>query len=149
MKLISMTEFVLEQEKIDTIENLPCETDKYFNKCVDYAKFLKEPLKLEMFVPCSSENGLPLCLDGLINSDGIIIDEIEYQEYKQAKEKVLFEGFEIRDIMNNQCLFNDKENKSFGWFEKKEFIFFNEYKKIEDLVKHNLTLTPNAEKLIK
>ena len=61
-----------------------------------YDDFLEQPLKLEMFVPC--------------DEDGDILDEPEDYElrltnmmteyndevyrYKQAKEKVLFEGFE-------------------------------------------------------
>ena len=96
MKLISMTSFVLEQNKI--LETYVNHLRKpLFERCVNYANFLKQPLKLEMFVPC--------------DEDGDILDEPEDYElrltnmmteyndevyrYKQAKEKVLFENIPI------------------------------------------------------
>ena len=62
MKLISMTDFVLgieqnsytKTEKYNIIEwQSKCES---FDKIIKYANFLKQPLKLGMFVPCD-ENG--------------------------------------------------------------------------------------------
>ena len=44
MKLISMTAFVLEDEKKTTWNS--------YNLIVAYAKFLKQPLELWMFTPC-------------------------------------------------------------------------------------------------
>ena len=58
MKLISMTDFVLEQkEKLKNSEQ-GFNIEKYdfiINVC-NYAKFLKQPLEQFMFVPCD-ENG--------------------------------------------------------------------------------------------
>lgn len=51
MKLISMTDFVLEQDNIKNVNDAI-----KFNNCLNYANFIKKPLKLEMFVPCD-ENG--------------------------------------------------------------------------------------------
>ena len=107
MKLISMTDFVLEQNYITTLDI--SQIDFYdkelsvLSNIRNYANFLKQPLKLEMFVPVSNENGGILSLEGLIDSDGIVLDAIEYQEYQQAKEKVLFEGFELK---NNNFISN-------------------------------------------
>ena len=105
MKLISMTSFVLKQNKI--LETYVNHLRKpLFERCVNYANFLKQPLKLEMFVPC--------------DEDGDILDEPEDYElrltnmmteyndevyrYKQAKEKVLFEGFHIE---GNKLCYSD------------------------------------------
>lgn len=98
MKLISMTDFILEQNKI---------LEKYknhlrrplFERCVNYANFLKQPLNLGMFVPCDEEGCV---LDEPIfhepnNENEIGNYQILIDEYNEAKEKVLFEGFEITD----------------------------------------------------
>ena len=99
--LIPMTDFVL---RINEIEK---EIDQFFDSLrmkqlgiiENYAKFLKQPLKLEMFVPC--------------DEDGNVLEEykispsereadlynyprpvsIEEHNWEKAKEKVLFEGF--------------------------------------------------------
>jgi hypothetical protein len=103
MKLISMTDFVLEQVKLlKTQEN---NILQFRNNITNYAYFLKQPLKLEMFVPCDEDGNvleMPVNYEiwlKLHNNDvggekgtfGFLIHE----EYQKAKEKVLFEGFEI------------------------------------------------------
>ena len=88
MKLISMVNFVLQQDITDI---------KQRDSIVKYANFLKQPLNLGMFVPCDEggdildepedyENRLP-------NMMTEYNDEV--YRYKQAKEKVLFKGFKI------------------------------------------------------
>ena len=71
MKLIAMTDFVLEQK------------DNYFNqrffKIENYAKFLKQPLELWMFFPCD-----------LIKGKIVALNEGD-EHYQQAKERCLFE----------------------------------------------------------
>ena len=90
MKLISMTDFVLESiSKFNTYES-----EDNLNSIIKYANFLKQPLNLGIFVPCY-ENGNPIILDTEHKECPISwsIDEIE--KYKQAKEKVLFENIPI------------------------------------------------------
>lgn len=116
MKLISMTDFVLEQ--IKRIMNVEITHLESHNQIVDYANFLKQSLKLEMFVPCSNENGLPLSLEGLIDSEGFVLDEIEFNEYEKAKEKVLFEGFDL-DTAKFHCNRNDRTIEYFTSFDVK------------------------------
>lgn len=76
-KLISMTDFVLE---CDTLE-----------KAQNYAKFLKQPLTLGMFVPC--------------DESGEVLIESFSKKYKEAKERVLFKGFKLE--YQNQVRNND------------------------------------------
>ena len=89
--LIPMTDFVL---RINEIEK---EIDQFFDSwrmkqlriIENYAKFLKQPLKLEMFVPCV--NGEPIKFhEGKV----LNIAKVGSELLKEAKEKVLFEGFE-------------------------------------------------------
>ena len=91
MKLISMTDFVLENSKQPYVEGT-----KYID-LVNYAKLLKKPLKLEMFVPCDEYGKVleepedyELRLPNMMTEYN---DEV--YRYKQAKSKVLFEGFKI------------------------------------------------------
>jgi|688.fasta_scaffold717292_3 hypothetical protein len=75
--LISMTDFVLEQRKIFKTDNI-----RRFWACENYAKFLKQPLELWMFVPCDSE-------------DNVLEEPISHQleTYEKAKERCLFHGY--------------------------------------------------------
>lgn len=99
MKLISMTDFVLDQEKVIPSElntNPMSDCDRLFvRRVIGYGRFLKQPLKLEMFVPCDDKGNVlenPIC-------------QVELEQYRKAKEKVLFEGFEcIKECDDYLCL---------------------------------------------
>lgn len=96
MKLISMTEFVLMQfNKEDTgINALIIQ----YGKIVDYAKFLKKPLTLGMFVP-TDENGNVLQDPNPIISTlekGEIFNREVLETWEKAKEKVLFKGLSYK-----------------------------------------------------
>lgn len=153
MKLISMTDFVLNEynERMDTPYNdgALVESDAY--KWVRYAKFLKQPLKLEMFVPCD-EDGNILEEPHSTNWQNFTEDgryrNIPYQE---AKEKVLFEGFHIEqndeggdDILCNYTIENKPMNfDCWSWLDRSETI--------ESLItakKYPFQLTPTAIKQI-
>lgn len=136
IKLLSMTEFVLE-------EGNPSNTDCQFaDKVMAYANFLKQPLELWMFVPCDKDGSVvekPECsLDKECASPTCV-------KYQQAKERVLFEGFEVRKMKGWNILDfpNNQYSKDFSVFEDA----FKELT-IEDLIKYNLTLTPTAIKQI-
>ena len=147
MELISMTDFVLEQnEKLrkDIHDNynkllIPQCCDRIFN----YANFLKKPLKLGYFIPCDEEGDI---LEEPTNYEKRLLNMMtEYNDevytYYQAKQRVLFEGFEY-----------DKEN---DWVTYNEFarFFVSELQngKVEDLfklIKDEITLTGTAKKEI-
>jgi hypothetical protein len=130
MKLISMTDYVITIEK-GMLSTADISKEK-LSLIVGYAKFLKQPLTLGMFVPCD-ENGKVL-IDPSKNLN-LINPDFKHVQYKEAQERVLFEGF------------NHIEG---GVYSEYEVIKIKdiECKAIEDLVKEGcyLTLTPNAIK---
>ena len=125
-RLISMTDFVLEQNQY---------REQRFSQIVDYALFLKQPLELWMFVPCDEEVNV-LENHNLTEYDKEMNFEQE-QIYQQAKERVIFEGFIYDGFKYIEC--------------KNYCINISNLPKltIEHLIKHNLTLTETAIKLFK
>ncbi len=93
--LIPMTDFV---NNVGNMENYPSH-EKALSWIYNYANFLKQPLKLEMFVPCDNEGNVleePDFFSGDYDDNGFgDVDKFKYkndiQEYNQAKEKILFE----------------------------------------------------------
>jgi len=150
MKLISMTSFVFERYKniMDTKYKDGALTAYDAREWVKYANFLNQPLKLEMFVPCDEDEKVleepdPIAIGEKISRNlfNPIYNNDEVEQYQQVKEKVLFEGVNkyIKLGRFYYFYFNDCSI---------EFDTFNTGT-IEDLVKHNLTLTPNAIKQLK
>lgn len=109
-ELIPMVDYVLAH---------PVQSSTEFHyDIVEYAKFLKQPLKLEMFVPCD-EDGRPLeepeDYDKFLEIEECKLDNprkigwsleecnlgIPKQciEYQKAKQRVIFEGFEYNPIL--------------------------------------------------
>lgn len=157
MKLTSMVNFVLQQDITDI---------KQRDSIVKYANFLRQPLKLEMFVPCD-ENGNVLqepkktnyqvdvnakCSGWkyLYDSNDKLIgyyDDRKWKEdfvkYKQSKEKVLFEGIEFRKNAGVNFLTINEDTFAFHDFN----IKFKDIT-VEFLVQYNLKLTESAIKQI-
>lgn len=148
-KLISMVDFVLKQSNNENLEKHLCNENghqfmNYWHSVFSYAKFIKQPLKLGMFVPCD-ENDVPL--DIPFNYDAYLMsmlkedfnyNEIDCMQYKQAKDRVLFEGFVYE---KNGYVFN--VNSPFECRFDEESL---ENGIIEDIVKYDLTLTASAIK---
>jgi len=114
--LISMVDFVLEKNKAEEV------TRQSYIECSKYAIFLKQPLKLGMFVPCD--------LDGNVLEDAnrSTHTDIECLEYQQAKERCLFEGFTQAEV---SYILSCSDNKT-----------------VEDIVDYNPKLTATALKQI-
>ena len=137
--LIPMTDFVLESE----------------NKCRDniitlkqtfsYANFLKQKLELWMFVPCDLDGNvlerLNFTADGYPIYDG-------GSKYKEAKERCLFEGFDVVANTNFVTIWQ-LNGKYLNWDKDSlNFTFFYGFN-IERLMQEfNLKLTPTAQKQI-
>lgn len=148
MKLISTTDFVLEQKRPKPCADTP-EADYYYQEYValenicNYANFLKQKLELWMFVPCDEDGRILIepnpdkfTMDNIQSFD-IFREQLFY--YKQAKERVLFDGFKYNKTLH--------EVKSYIPYCCLDELFFKN-KKIEYLVKYNLTLTETAIKKI-
>ena len=100
MKLISMTDFVLSQTELLYDKN----QSKLIHNIVNYAQFLKQSLKLEMFVPCDEDGNVleeptnyEVWEEIYLKDKSSIIGFKEHESYFEAKEKVLFEG--LKDIV--------------------------------------------------
>ena len=103
--LIPMTDFVLHfanQRASSKVENIVPDLLKINEYIFNYAKFLKQPLKLEMFVPCDEDGNLWEYPPTKEEWEWAQKDSADAKQsfkqkeyyYEKAKEKVLFEGFE-------------------------------------------------------
>ena len=140
IKLLSMTDFVLEQEKEFNCQNTKgreCELQKRYNNIFHYANFLKQPLELWMFVPCA-ENGNVLEYD----NEMPIWVKIQYQ---QAKERCLFEGFWIDETYKKETRqLPYLTNGKISVFLHSDFAIRHQF--IEDLADAEIQLTQTAIK---
>ncbi|MGE8528489.1 hypothetical protein [Chryseobacterium rhizosphaerae] len=176
MKLQSMTDFVLEQNEIALSKIITAETKDSISDCIDadfnfrkiisnYANFLKQPLTLGMFVPVDKHGVVlqPLqfcCTGSVCGCMGMPVNvgsQGEIDEYYEAKERVLFEGFKIpKDEWHkdNDTVYNEKIGITI--YLKSETISIQQscgigygvVKTIEDLCQYGLELTPSAIKSI-
>ena len=120
--LIPMTDFVLEQLNEQNSRTKPMR--EVFNSLEKYATFLRQPLKLEMFVPCDEDGNVleePKIKEEEIDEHTTQIFAQYQYDLDKAKEKVLFEGFKIYDYKLNvffylgrrKTLSYDKKRKDF------------------------------------
>ena len=141
-KLISMTEFVLEVWRLNTEDTDPClaNTNQLLNMH-KYAEFLKQPLKLGMFIPCNIYDD-PV-KEYIKTTEEIFADENnicrliskEETSYYIGLKDVIFKGFSVCGRNEKfDCIVNGYLHLTYPFREKT----------IEDLVKYNLTLTDNA-----
>lgn len=145
MKLQSMTDYVLEQRNNKDTDNI-----RRFWACERYAHFLKQPLTLGMFIP-TDENGNVFEEDGT-DGDGYVLDKIMHDEFQQAKDRVIFEGFSERifeTIKDNRIQYIGCDKFEYCYRDVGSNIWIasnNKLKTIEDLVKYNLTIRETAVK---
>lgn len=104
-----MSDFVLELAKTS---RQYISDEEWIDKVVNYAQFLKQPLKLEMFIPCV--NGEPFSYSKHGNKE----------QYEKAKGKVLFkyqpeffdwgdsgmEDLVIEDLLNDELQYELTQN---------------------------------------
>ena len=139
MKLISCTEFIIDQ--FELLYKAKIHEHEYITRTKKYSTFLKQPLKLEMFVPCDDEGNV-LDKPQIDNENFSTLKPFERNEYQQAKEKVLFEGCSISKLMPDNYYQVYCDSDRILW------LSWNKSKTIEDLILSNLTLTESAKKQI-
>lgn len=159
-KLISMTALTIKLEKQlkrckdegMTFSDLQTLKQKILNQLFLYANFLSQPLNISMFIPCKLVDSVWVVLPMHIFSDNpnksmskMYNEHPLVKEYQEAKERVLFEGFNVD--LNGTCIICiSNENTSLDY--SKSVNLFSGLSIIEDLVKYNLTLTLTAKKQI-
>jgi hypothetical protein len=89
MKLISMSDFVVEQELM-LRNNSDYTNTEAIIKIFNYANFIKQYITLGMFFPCDLNGNLLDYPDHNYNSMQYMD---EFDVYNEAKSRVLFEGF--------------------------------------------------------
>jgi len=151
-KLISMTDFVLEQMKnTETLKD-------NFVKTAAYAKFLKQTLELWMFVPCDEDGNVIKEPTARYKSNearwGTSIETDEWKEYQQAKERCLFECFEFTESQKFSTV--NKIKNSVHWYTKDRLYLttkkedgYHSYFQlftVEDLIQCEIQLTTTAQK---
>ena len=148
-----MTSFVLQRDITDI---------KQRDSIVKYANFLKQPLKLEMFVPCDEDVNVleePKIEEEYVDEHTTQIFAQYQYDLDKAKEKVLFEEFNLnqKDFSKLESIFClTKECFQITFFTKEKGCFIDnlktnktyEIKTIEDLIEYDLQLTENAVKQI-
>ena len=105
----------------------------------DYRQFLQTPLELGMFIPC--KDGEPISEDIITSKEeDVIFDSNGFDTYKQAKERVVFEGFyKHHDLIYfpNQVTLETADGDFTEW-QNIEWLISNSFQK--------LTLTPYKAK---
>lgn len=137
MKLISMTDFVLEQKEILATDEIDLGT--YLLRIFKYAKFLKQPLTIGQFIPALFVDGERKILEKpSFITHGNDIQDLR-DEYQLSKERVIFEGFVYEKETNS--VYNENG-------QCRIFINLMENYIVENLLSMangNLTLTSNAK----
>lgn len=123
MKLISMTDFVLEQYNIESNNGSFVDAVRYKRLTNNYARFLSQPLELWMFVPCDEDGNVleePKYYDLYINDYGSKDDYHEsfkslsnpgykiFVDYQKAKERCLFIIKKLPKISELELLIDDE-----------------------------------------
>lgn len=110
------------------------------SEITNYAKFLKKPLTLGMFVCCDKDGNVMIhpCEKGFLGSQEMQYDFYK-KKYQEAKERVLFEGFSFNK-KKEQIIFKNRT------LTLKTFFAVNNC--IGDLLFMDITLTPTAIKQI-
>ena len=134
-----MVEYVKEQDKIEFIAY-----DNLWEKVINFANFLSQQPNIGMFVPAVFEDGEWRILEAPNRSTHT---NEECDQYATALDNVIFEGFEVEQILNSGKIFLiNKDTTSLTFFNNSVFIEKNLITTIEDLIPYSLTLTPKFAK---
>jgi hypothetical protein len=149
IKLPSMVEYVKEQDKIEFISY-----DNLWEKVINFANFFSQQPNIGMVVAAVEEDGEWRILEKprmrWKNSEdrwGTSIETDEWIEYQTALDNVIFEGFEIEQILNSGKIFLINEDTiCLTFLNNSFFIEKNLITSLEQLTPYNLTLTSKFAK---
>lgn len=144
-KLKSMVNYVLANENMIHQTREKANNDLF--NMYQYANFMSQKPEIEFFVPCDEDGNVleePSKDDySFYTHKNLSIQE----EYQQAKEACIFEGFEVKihhqskkSICTTDNIFHIFWDTGYGWELSKGILT------IEDLVKYNVTLTDKEAK---
>lgn len=118
-----MKDFVLEQRKNSDTAN------SFRSRCCKYANFLNQPLTLGMFVPCDLEGNVleePKGFSEFMpkrDTDDAFFGRVvglakgsPFYEYQQAKESVLFEGWQMENDLDSIWLNKAGTDENFCFY---------------------------------
>jgi len=126
-KLISMEDYVLEVVQTPNINEAICweQTEKRLHKIYTRALLLKDVIEKWMFVPCKLVDGVWVVLVEPRLKNYSIANEylIDVKAFKQAQQKVLFEGFEVKhgliyykdNVIDDECFGITKVQDLLTW----------------------------------
>lgn len=137
-----MTAFVKEQYELFIQDKITCE--QFRERVWKFANFLSLTPEIWMFVPCKLVDGVWVVLE--LPKVCICTDLCSLcKEYKLAKERCYFEGFEVKDGLS---ICDEHSILHIFWNYEGKWKLSQGLKTIEDLIPYNLTLTATAQKEI-
>lgn len=138
-KLIGMTDFVIEAEKIVTLKCWAFGT--FYLNTIDHAKFLQQTPTLGMFVPTDEDGNV---LEGKPLSPATDKEwdvwEKEKDAFKEAEQRVIFDGWEFESELENTVFIGRHIDSMVFTKGGKININGKNIETIEDLVPYNLIL---------
>lgn len=156
-KLRSMTEYVLDIVQTPNVNEAICfeQTQARLDKIYQYALFLKQPIKLGMFVPCN-EDGKVIKKMGDVHPFATNEESTAWDEYitkwEQSKDRILFYKWEVNEeesFKNKEVITISNRNAQLTFFIKTGMVIFENLvikhsfivKTIEDLRGCELSFT--------
>lgn len=152
MKLISMTQKLLELYKNFDDVNYRKDLVEYVNKSNNHANFRTKQLQLGDFVPTDKDGNVLEEPDNYSNT--IIFIEGERRIYQQSLDNVIFEGFEVYYRDSETIILSDKKDNLIEFKSNGDIYVLDEYlvNTIEQALffferdEQELTITPQAIK---
>lgn len=143
----TMVQFVLENEQEPYVDGTK------YKDIISYAKFLKTPLTLGMFVPTDEDEELLTIIPFHEHRKGSDFEFHQHCKYEEGTEKLIFNGFEVKEDMYHSTKrkivwLNETEQiyREFHYHNGEiKKIFLLDGKVIEDLIPYKLTLKNSIE----